>query len=103
MRVLVTGADADGLTLAVWSEYAPRDKGKPVSRGTLYTVFNYMPYDELERLGLDAGTEAAVRKDFPRFTGMLVVTEVLFALGQWGCLFWLLHRGNQAQPAQALR
>lgn len=33
----------------------------------------------------------------------LVVTEVLFALGQWGCLFWLLHRGNQAQPAQALR
>jgi len=53
------------------------EQGKPVTRGTLYTVLNYMPYDELERLGLDSGTEAAVRKDFPRNTGMLVVTEVL--------------------------
>ena len=52
-------------------------QGKPVTRGTIYTVFNYIPYDELERLGLDNGTEAAVRKDFPRLTGMLVVTEVL--------------------------
>src|SRR6185437_13908406 len=52
-------------------------QGKPVTRGTLYSVFNYVPYDELERLGLDAATEAAVRKDFPRYTGMLVVTEVL--------------------------
>ncbi len=52
-------------------------QGKPVPRGTIYTVFNYLPYDELERLGLDAGTEAAVRKEQPRFTGMLVVTEVL--------------------------
>ncbi|MDZ3836855.1 MAG: hypothetical protein U0S49_05705 [Rhodospirillales bacterium] len=33
----------------------------------------------------------------------LVVTEVLFAVGQWGCLFWLLHRGSKAEPAQALR
>ena len=52
-------------------------QGKPVTRGTIYTVFNYIPYDELERLGLDNGTEAAVRKDFPHLTGMLVVTEVL--------------------------
>lgn len=51
--------------------------GKPVTRGTIYTVFNYIPYDELERLGLDTATEAAVRKDFPHLTGMLAVTEVL--------------------------
>ncbi|HLJ39242.1 MAG TPA: trypsin-like peptidase domain-containing protein [Steroidobacteraceae bacterium] len=53
------------------------EQGKPVPRGTLYTVFNYMPYDELERLGLDTHTEADVRKSFPRLTGMLAVTEVL--------------------------
>ncbi|MBS0378007.1 MAG: trypsin-like peptidase domain-containing protein [Proteobacteria bacterium] len=51
--------------------------GKPVPRGTIYSVFNYTPYDELGRLGLDAGTEAAVRREFPRNTGMLVVSEVL--------------------------
>ncbi len=52
-------------------------QGKPVTRGTLYTVFNYTPYDELKRLGLNGTTEAAVRKTFPQYTGMLVVTEVL--------------------------
>jgi S1-C subfamily serine protease len=52
-------------------------QGKPVTRGTLYTVFNYTPYDELKRLGLNSSTEASVRKTFPQYTGMLVVTEVL--------------------------
>jgi S1-C subfamily serine protease len=52
-------------------------QGKPVTRGTLYSVFNYTPYDELKRLGLTSATEAAVRKTFPQYTGMLVVTEVL--------------------------
>ncbi|MGH8303997.1 MAG: trypsin-like peptidase domain-containing protein [Steroidobacteraceae bacterium] len=52
-------------------------QGKPVPRGTLYTVFNYTPSDELDRLGLDARTEAEVRNSLPRYTGMLVVTEVL--------------------------
>src|SRR5258707_6852262 len=52
-------------------------QGKPVTRGTLYSVFNYTPYDELKRLGLNGTTEAAVRKAFPQYTGMLVVTEVL--------------------------
>jgi pro-apoptotic serine protease NMA111 len=50
---------------------------KPVTRGTLYTVFGYTPYDELERLGLGLGIEADVRKQFPQRTGMLVVSSVL--------------------------
>jgi len=32
----------------------------------------------------------------------LIVTEVLFAVGQWGCLFWLLHRAPKAEPAPAV-
>src|SRR5579864_4117338 len=52
-------------------------QGRPVTRGTLYAVFNYTPYDELKRLGLSAATETSVRKTYPQYTGMLVVTEVL--------------------------
>ena len=52
-------------------------QGKTPTRGTLQTVFQYTPYDELKRLGLSAATEAVVRKTYPQYTGMLVVSEVL--------------------------
>jgi hypothetical protein len=34
------------------------------------------PYDELRRLGLNADTEARMRKSYPKLTGMLVVDDV---------------------------
>ena len=51
--------------------------GKPVTRGTLQSVFEYTPYDELVRLGLQPATQEAARKARPDLTGMLVVDEVL--------------------------
>ena len=83
----VIAVNAGGADNAASSFYLPLERvqralqliqeGKPVTRGTLYTVFSYTPYDELERLGLGLDIEADVRKQFPQRTGMLVVASVL--------------------------
>jgi pro-apoptotic serine protease NMA111 len=92
----VVALNAGGATGAASSFYLPLtavvralkyiDEGKPVPRGTLETVFKYTPYDELRRLGLDADTEAAMRRAYPKLTGMLVVDDVQPGSGADGVL-----------------
>ncbi len=52
-------------------------EGKPVTRGTLQTMFVRQTYDELARLGLNSETESLVRKHDPAQTGMLTVQQVI--------------------------
>ncbi len=53
------------------------EAGKPVTRGTIETVFWHEYYDELERLGLPSDKEAQLRKSNPDATGLLVANQVL--------------------------
>ncbi|MEM7431983.1 MAG: trypsin-like peptidase domain-containing protein [Pseudomonadota bacterium] len=48
-----------------------------VSRGTLQTMFELKPYDELERLGLSDEAQGWARESFPDNTGMLTVEQVI--------------------------
>ncbi|KAG0322816.1 hypothetical protein BG000_002785 [Podila horticola] len=79
--------NAGGASKASASYYLPLDRvkralkfiqdGQKVPRGTLQTDFDYLPYDELRRLGLKLPMEERIRKNFPNETGMLVVKTVL--------------------------
>lgn len=51
-------------------------QGQPVGRGGLLTTFDYLPFNELRRLGLRAETEAKLRA-LGKGIGMLVVSSVL--------------------------
>ncbi|KAF9382125.1 hypothetical protein CPC16_009509 [Podila verticillata] len=79
--------NAGGASKASASYYLPLDRvkralkfiqeGQKVPRGTLQTDFDYLPYDELRRLGLKLPMEEQIRKHFPNETGMLVIKAVL--------------------------
>jgi S1-C subfamily serine protease len=83
----VVALNAGGSSGAASSFYLPLERvqraleslqaGRPITRGTLQVTFDYTPYDELERLGLQAATQAEARRAAPELTGMLVVEEVL--------------------------
>ena len=81
---LQAGGRADG---AATDYFLPLDRplralecirnGQPVARGTIQTQWIIKPFDECRRLGLSPEWEAAIRKGFPKETGMLVAEIVL--------------------------
>lgn len=52
-------------------------EGKPVERGDIQCQFLLKPFDECRRLGLTSEWEAAIRKEFPTETNMLVAEIIL--------------------------
>ncbi len=87
VRGRVLGLNAGGASQAASSFFLPLDRvkralhllqsGQTVQRGSLGVTFVYRAFDELRRLGLQSETEAAIRRDFPGQTGMLVVSQVM--------------------------
>ena len=83
----VVALNAGGNNNAASSFFLPLDRieralnliqdGLPVTRGTLQTVFESKPYDELRRLGLTPETEEEARHSYPDQTGMLTVSQVI--------------------------
>ena len=81
---LQAGGRADG---AATDYFLPLDRpkralecirrGQSISRGTIQTQWLIKPFDECRRLGLTAAHEAAIRKGFPKETGLLVADVVL--------------------------
>jgi S1-C subfamily serine protease len=82
----VLGLNAGGNQTAASSFFLPLERvaralelvreGRPVSRGGLLTTFDYLPFNELRRLGLRPQTEAELRA-LGKGIGMLVVSAVL--------------------------
>ena len=83
----VVALNAGGSSQAASSFFLPLDRvaravqlvrdGKAVERGTLQTIFEAEPYDELRRLGLTESAETRARERFPDNTGLLVVRQVI--------------------------
>lgn len=81
---LQAGGRADG---AATDYFLPLDRplralecirnGQPIARGTIQTQWMIKPFDECRRLGLTPEYEAAIRKNFPKETGLLVAEIVL--------------------------
>lgn len=52
---------------------------RPITRGTLQTIFEHKPFRSLRRIGLSRVEENAVRAAYPNIKGMLVVGQVITA------------------------
>ncbi len=86
-RGRVIGLNAGGSSSAATSFFLPLDRvarvlsliqrGEPVRRGTLQTVWARESYDELRRLGLRVATEARVRAEHPEALGLLVARHII--------------------------